>query len=71
MQLARVIGNVVVTGHIDVIGPFVSIHGGDYYTAKYAAADGATLWEKRFNVFHTDIVASRLGWTALTADPET
>jgi uncharacterized delta-60 repeat protein len=36
-------GNVVVTG---------SSHNGnnnDYYTAKYAAADGALLWEKRYN----------------------
>src|SRR6266511_2211480 len=39
-------GNVVVTG---------SSYGGrsyydtDYYTAKYAAADGALLWEKRYN----------------------
>jgi hypothetical protein len=42
-------GNVVVTGHVDAISSFASIQGGDYYTAKYAAADGATLWEKRFN----------------------
>ena len=36
-------GNVVVTGH--------SFNGtnADYYTAKYAAADGALLWEKRYN----------------------
>ena len=37
-------GNVVVTGY--------SMGGGsgyDYYTAKYAAADGALLWEKRCN----------------------
>jgi len=36
-------GNVVVTG---------SSNNGtndDYYTAKYAAADGALLWEKRYN----------------------
>jgi hypothetical protein len=42
-------GNVVVTGYVDS-PPIVFGHiGGDYYTAKYAAADGATLWEKRFN----------------------
>ncbi|MFO0847905.1 MAG: PQQ-binding-like beta-propeller repeat protein [Gemmataceae bacterium] len=33
-------------------------------------ATGKVLWESRFNVFHTDIVSSRLGWTTLTADPE-
>jgi outer membrane protein assembly factor BamB len=32
---------------------------------------GAKQWAFRVNVFHTDIVSSRLGWTTLTADPET
>jgi outer membrane protein assembly factor BamB len=31
---------------------------------------GKKLWNYRVNVFHTDIVSSRLGWTTLTADPE-
>lgn len=31
---------------------------------------GEVVWEKKFNVFHTDIVSSRLGWTSLTADPD-
>jgi hypothetical protein len=40
-------GNVVVTGSSDrEYGPPFT---GDYYTAKYAAADGALLWEKRYN----------------------
>jgi len=30
---------------------------------------GKKLWNYRVNVFHTDIVSSRLGWTTLTADP--
>jgi len=30
---------------------------------------GELVWEKAFNVFHTDIVSSRLGWTSLTIDP--
>jgi outer membrane protein assembly factor BamB len=30
---------------------------------------GKLLWTFRVNVFHTDIVSSRLGWTSLTADP--
>ena len=37
-------GNVVVTGGSSGIGGDL-----DYYTAKYAAADGALLWEKRYN----------------------
>jgi outer membrane protein assembly factor BamB len=32
---------------------------------------GAKQWAYRVNVFHTDIVSSRLGWTTLTADPDT
>ena len=32
---------------------------------------GKLQWEHRVNVFHTDIVSSRLGWTTLTADPAT
>lgn len=32
---------------------------------------GKTLWEYKFNVFHTDIVEARVGWTAPVGDPET
>src|SRR5439155_7700799 len=34
-------------------------------------SDGKPVWEYRVNVFHTDIVSSRLGWIPLTADPAT
>ena len=37
-------GNVVVTGASSIAGGTT-----DYYTAKYAADDGALLWEKRYN----------------------
>jgi outer membrane protein assembly factor BamB len=37
----------------------------------FDAETGAKKWEQRFNVFHTHIVSSRLGWTTLTADPKT
>ncbi len=39
-------GNVLVTGNSASGGGYF---GNDYYTAKYAAADGALLWEKRYN----------------------
>ena len=39
-------GNVVVTGYSYNGTPN---YDSDYYTAKYAAADGALLWEKRYN----------------------
>ncbi len=32
------------------------------------AETGKIEWEFKFNVFHTDIVTSRLGWSTLTAD---
>ncbi|MCA9243786.1 MAG: PQQ-binding-like beta-propeller repeat protein [Phycisphaerales bacterium] len=32
---------------------------------------GRTLWEYRFNVYHTDIVENRVGWPSVTGDPET
>jgi len=35
------------------------------------ADTGGTIWEKRFNVFHTDIVENRVGWTSPVGDPET
>lgn len=37
----------------------------------FDAETGDVIWEYRFGVFHTDIVSSRLGWTTLTANPET
>jgi outer membrane protein assembly factor BamB len=33
--------------------------------------NGKRLWEKRFNVYSTDVVSLRLGWTNLCGDPET
>jgi outer membrane protein assembly factor BamB len=32
---------------------------------------GKKLWDYKLSVYHTDIVSSRLGWTSMTADPET
>lgn len=32
---------------------------------------GKFLWKYKVNVFHSDIVSSRLGWTTLAGDPET
>jgi outer membrane protein assembly factor BamB len=37
----------------------------------FDADTGKVLWEYKFNVFHTDIVSSRVGWTNLAGDPET
>jgi outer membrane protein assembly factor BamB len=37
----------------------------------FEAKTGKVLWEHKFNVFHADIVSSRVGWTNLAGDPET
>lgn len=37
----------------------------------FDAATGKVLWEHKFNVFHTDIVSSRVGWASMAADSET
>jgi outer membrane protein assembly factor BamB len=37
----------------------------------FDAKTGKVLWQYRFNVFFTDIVEARVGWTNLAADPET
>jgi outer membrane protein assembly factor BamB len=37
----------------------------------FDADSGKLLWEHKFNVWHTDIVSVRLGWTNLAGDPET
>ncbi len=37
----------------------------------FDAKNGKALWEHKFNVFLTDIVADRLGWTQMVGDPET
>jgi outer membrane protein assembly factor BamB len=35
------------------------------------AKSGKKIWEKRFGVWHTDIVSVRLGWTNMVGDPKT
>jgi len=35
------------------------------------AATGETIWENRFNVYLSDVPVERVGWSAVTADPET
>ena len=34
-------------------------------------ATGKTLWQYRFNCFHTDVPDSRVGWASVAVDPET
>lgn len=62
---------IVMNGRVFLIGP---VGEGVTLGERIVALDantGKTLWENRFNVFHTDIVENRVGWTALAGDPET
>ncbi len=42
-------GNAIVTGYSYSYNSSANAYRADYYTAKYAAADGALLWEKRYD----------------------
>src|SRR6185436_1193734 len=37
------------SGNVVVTGSSYNTNNNDYYTAKYAAADGTLLWERRYN----------------------
>lgn len=50
-------------GDVIVVGRSSNGANDDYYTAKYAAADGALLWEQRYNSGAADAPA------AITSDP--
>ncbi len=62
---------VVHNGRVFLIGPVGEGPTLGERTFCLDAATGALLWENRFNVFHTDIVENRVGWTAPAVDPET
>ena len=64
-------GKVYITGAFGdnpgVPGPKEKLLTGEHVVC-FDAATGKVVWEKHFNVFHTDIVTNRLGWQPLTAD---
>ena len=39
--------------------------------ACWDAGDGTPLWERTFNVYHTTVPFSRVGWASVIGDPET
>jgi outer membrane protein assembly factor BamB len=59
----------VMSGRLYIIqGTGEGIHEGEQVVC-FDEKSGKLLWEHRVNVYHTDIVSSRLGWTTLAADP--
>ncbi len=60
----------VMAGKLYIIhGTGEGLHEGEQIVC-FDEKTGTKLWEYRVNVYHTDIVSSRLGWTTLTADPQ-
>lgn len=55
---------------IDPVKGPEKIHLGEQVVCRDATT-GKVLWQKRFNVFQTDIPAPRVGWAAMAGDPET
>jgi outer membrane protein assembly factor BamB len=60
----------VLDGKLYIIqGTGEGVHEGEQVVC-FDEKTGKKLWNYRVNVFHTNIVSSRLGWTTLTADPD-
>lgn len=62
---------IVMNGRVFSIGPVGSGENLQERVVCVDAESGKVIWEYRFNVFHTDMVENRVGWTALVGDPET
>jgi outer membrane protein assembly factor BamB len=62
---------VVMNGRVYTITPVGSDVNLQERVVCVDADTGQLVWEHRFNVFHTDMVENRVGWTAVVADPET
>lgn len=59
---------IVMHGRVFLIGPVGEGASLQERVFCLDAETGQLIWEKRFNVFHTDIVESRVGWTSLVGD---
>jgi len=62
---------ILMNGRLYMIGP---VGTGECLRERVVCLDadtGELIWEHVFNVFHTDIVEARLGWTSVVGDPET
>ncbi len=62
---------IIMNGRVFFVGP---VGDGTCLRERVICLDadtGKTLWEFAFNVFFTDVVANRVGWTSVVGDTET
>ncbi len=62
---------IVMNGHVYIINEAGSGVTDQERVMCFDEETGKPLWEHRFNVFQTDIVSNRVGWSTLAGDPET
>lgn len=62
---------VVMNGRVYVIGRTGSGITMQEHIACFDAENGKKLWEKKFNVYHSTVPFTRVGWASLVGDPET
>ncbi len=62
---------IVMNGHVYIINEAGSGLTDQERVMCFDEKTGKPLWEHRFNVFQTDIVSNRVGWSNLAGDPET
>ena len=62
---------IVFNGRVFVIGRRGEGIAQEGVVAAFDAQDGALLWERAYNIFHTTIPFNRVGWASPAGDPET
>lgn len=62
---------IVMNGRVFVIGPDGEGETLGERIVCFDAESGKVLWERKYGVYFTDIVETRVGWTSLAGDPET
>ena len=62
---------VIMNGRVYVIGRTGQGITMQEHVAAFDAKDGRMVWEKKYNVYHSTVPFTRLGWASLVGDPET
>jgi outer membrane protein assembly factor BamB len=62
---------IVMNGRVYVIGRTGQGITMQEHVAAFDAKDGRKVWEKKYNVYHSTVPFTRVGWASLVGDPET